>query len=222
MNPEHIIAKRAVKKSASLLKCLSESTPRIEVEFNYGAMLGQLIRFYLPFVPAFLVAILQMYDFSMLLLIESRDELHSKLMVNYFNSSYLSHLIYSYVLALVIYLAPYFGNDYEFIKAERIENFMLGFILYWAAYAIFNTVSLFTSLNHVLFSFLVNRIITPLFSCLNFGFARRLGTFLHIVLICVACVFSSALVHCILFYTSVFQLGLSNPAYNRPPYDYIR
>lgn len=185
-------------------------------------MLGQFIRFYLPFIPTFLVVILQIYDFSLLLLVESTDKLDSCLLLDHFHSNYVGHLFFSYFLALISYLIPYYGNDYELLKLEDIDNFLLAFLLYWAAYAILNTVSLFSSLNHMVISFSVNRIVGPMFKCLNFSLARRFGFFLHFIIMCVAGFFSSALVHCILFYSMAIHLALNNPRYSRPPFDYIR
>lgn len=223
MDPEHVVPKQQQAKWQALLKCFAESKVQVELEFNYAAMLGQLLRFYAPFVAAFFVAILQLYDVLMLLLIESRDELYTpRLMLNYFHANYLAHLVYSYLLALVTYLLPYFGNDYELLKTERTDNFLLAFILYWTAYALLNAVSAFSTFNQALISFIVNRIVLPTVSCLNFSLARKLGFFLHFVVTCIACFFSSALTHCILFYTIVIQLAANNPSYLRQPHDYIR
>lgn len=197
---------------------------RFRLEFNPTAALGQIVRFYIILIPAFIVVILQLYDFWLLNLSEEQSSgLNSVYFLNMFNYSFGNHVKFSVLLTGLCYLVSFAGTDYQQLTSERIYFGLLPFVLYWFAYGVLNVVCLVqTSLNLIL-SYAINKIVLKCVPILASGAFSKFLFVAHVIITCVMGFFSSTLGLCSLFYAIVINLARHNPLHssnNKQKLDY--
>jgi hypothetical protein len=221
-----------MKKSQDFLsKCSMEHY--LELDFNIQAILGQFIRFYILFIPAFLVAILQFYDY-IVLRSSSMDE-NKNISFFFLNGSLTNfwyHFQYSVFINLIIYLTIQFHyanetykfinmsqeldmirNDFEQLNNENIWFSFLPFVLYWSAYSILSTACFFLSLIFSLYSFFLHELFFNLFKFLRKQNVQYVLFGLNVIITVVSGYFASTLAYVNIFYANIMRLCTNNPAY---------
>ena len=223
---------KEMKKSQEFLsKCSMEHY--LELDLNLEAILGQFIRFYILFVPAFLVSILQFYDY--LILRSSSKEENSSISFFFLNKSLTNiwyHIQYSVFINLLIYLIIQFKyvnetykfiapikefeliqNDFEQLNNESIWFTFLPFVLYWCAYCILSTACFFLSLIFGLYSFILHEVVFKLFKFLQNQNVQYVLFVFNVIITIVSGFFASTLAYVNIFYANIMRLCVNNPAY---------
>ena len=212
-------------------KCIDEH--KLELEVNYMAILGQYIRFFMVFVPAFIVAILQFYDFLVVRIGTNdmsrynNDYKSNYMLMNRSNTYFAKHLLFSVLLTFISIVLnsgivknvftqakiSFISNDFILLEKESIWIPFLPFLFYWTAYAILSTASFFISLIYFVYSFILHRIILNIFGFLKSGLVQNLLSVLHLIITICASVFVSSFAHCGIFYAELIRLAANNPRF---------
>ncbi len=192
----------------------------IELEAAILPIFGQFVRFYLLFIPCFLVVIIQFYDFLSILLeicnqqaaINTHDYFILHKLKCYFNY----HLIFSVSISCLTYFVSFtsLGDDYGFLRKEKTYQVLASFILYWFAYAIISIACMFLSIILNVLSFIMHRVIFRLAPFISSNeIFQRIVAFLHLLITLGCSYFAFALTHCSLFYGEIVRLASINPIY---------
>ena len=226
---EHLLHYTSMEEDEEALFRSCKSDHVVEVKVDYEAVLGQIVRFMLPLTPAFLIAILQFYDF--LILRTRQDDKpveNSFFILHMFQSQFEKHFLFSLVLNIMIFIfiaqtellqqgvlfLP--KNDMGLLKAGGVYHTAMGFILYWCSYGIISVATFFLSIIFNVISFLLHNVFFRFLGFLKYNFVQKQMSFLHLI-ITVACgVLASALTHCSLFYGEMLRLASINPIYLLP------
>jgi hypothetical protein len=220
---KHIVHHSLINKDIENKCSMTEND--LQIEIHFASILGQFVRFFILFTPAFLAAIIQFYDYK---LIKQHTELKetngSFLMLNKLHLNFFSHLIFSILIGLIVFLLQtnvfndlivsmriYIPlNDFQQLEMEGISNNLLPFFLYWTAYGIVSIATAFLSLVIKLLSLLIRNIILRIFSFLNNRFIQLLLIFLHLAFTIVGGIYSSALANVCIFYGEIIKLAYFN------------
>ncbi len=228
----HLLHHTSLSPAAvSRLKQAEHCRPQLTIQISYTSILGQLVRFYLPLVPAFIVFIIQFYDFLVLRTSLPDSAFRSRFVLNTPQALFSSHFSHSFVLNAVVYivqsqsftdLVELFDparqflplTDFEQLRLEATYHPWLGFILYWCAFSLISLASYFLSLILNVLSLLVQRGAFKFFSILRSSLLQRFISFCHLIATIFIGFITSALAHCGLFYGEVIRLAAQNPVYS--------
>lgn len=204
---------------------------QIEIEIAYSSILGQFVRFFLVLAPAFIVSIIQFYDFLALRLKDIPDDSYkSYLFLNKVQTFFSYHMMHSLVINILVYvfhsdpiaqlvntIDPHRSflivNDFELMKSEGIFHPCMGFLLYWCAYGLVSLSSYFLSILFNVLSGILNMLFR-VFSLFRNEIVQKLLGLCHLLITIVMGLFSSALAHCSLFYGELMRLASDNPVYS--------
>jgi len=200
-------------------KCLAGHELKVELDFN--SMLGQFVRFFLILTPAFIVAIIQFYDY---LLIRSKNQPSSFFVLSWPQTFFGSHIIFSLFLCILCFflqtnslrylielvdpqrvIVPV--NDFEKLNEEGIHNNLLPIFLYLVGFGIISVTSTFLTAIVYLLSILIKKILLKIFFFLNYPVMHKLLNFILLAITVCSGIFSSALANVFLFYGEMVKLA---------------
>ncbi len=205
--------------------------PQFTINISYSAILGQFVRFYLPLIPAFIVFIIQFYDYLILRTTLPDNAFNSRFVLEKPQNLIKNHMLHSLVLNAVVYIAQsqtftdlieFFDpernyvmlTDFEQLRLEAANHPWLGFIIYWCAFGFISLASYFLSIILNILSFLVHRGAFVLFSVLRSNILQQFISFCHLIATIFSGFICSALAHCSLFYGEILRLAAQNPIYS--------
>lgn len=228
-NPDHLLHHSLPKITIDRTEC----TPILEVQISYQAILGQVIRFFFMFTPAFIVAVIQFFDYMTLKAKKGRDDesFKSYLYLHKLQTLLSYHFMHSLMINLIIFVLQSDGfnqivtvldpkreivlfNDFEKIKAEGIFHPLLGFILYWCAFSVVSLASFFLSGIFNFLSLLIQKFLFKILSFLRANILHKFFAFVHLIVTMLMGVLATTLTHCGLFYGELIRLASENPVYS--------
>ena len=184
-------------------------------------MLGQFVRFFLILTPAFIVAIIQFYDY---LLIRSKNQPSSFFVLSWPQTFFGSHIIFSLFLCILCFVSQTNSlrylielvdpqrvivpvNDFEKLNEEGIHNNLLPIFLYLVGFGIIRVTSTFLTAIVYLLSILIKKILLKMFFFLNYPVMHKLLNFILLAITVCSGIFSSALANVFLFYGEMVKLA---------------
>ena len=216
-SPSHLAKLGSIDQS-SFKKCSNQFI--IELKVSNWAILGQWIRFYAVLMPAFVVLVLQFYDFVLISqrVLDFGFNKTSFLILSQVQTCFRANFVFSLALCVLTWLASMIDsnlleNDFIRLKKENIFHPMLSLSLYWSAFAIISVATCFLSLLFCAFSFLLNRLVLKIFTFIKIPILQKCFMFLHLLFAIICGVISSSLGQATLFYGELVRLCLGNPAY---------
>jgi hypothetical protein len=224
------------KLSENFIKC-TQFKHKLIATPSYSASLGQLIRFYATYMPAFLVVLLQFYDYTNLKDAEktNSDELESRFSANLFlhksQTNHLRNFIFGFFLTTLVYLSQsnaittliesvdpnrscFMKTDYDQLNSEDILFPLLPMVLFWCAYALLSLASFFLSILVFFVSFFIQKVLFKLF---NFIETNLFSVFLltaYFLLDIIALYYVSTLAFCFTFYAELIRVAAVNPNFS--------
>ena len=226
IDPKHLIHHMLVDSTANDVKEKCSAATELFVEVSFNSIAGQFSRFFLIFLPAFIAAILQYYDYLIIKLSKKETSEHSNgfLILNRLQSCFGCHLVFSLLIASICYvlqtnmvnnlihlydpLRVYLPtNDLQQLDREGIYNNFLSILLYWAAYAVISTATVFLSVLVNLLSKIINKIVFRLFKILNFPIFHKLFSLAHLAFTVFIGFFTSGLANVTVFYAETIKLA---------------
>ena len=201
-------------------KC-SSSGQELTVELDFYSMLGQFARFFLILSPAFVVAIIQFYDY---ILIRSKNQPSSFFVLSWPQSLYGSHIVFCLFLCFLCFISQtdalrylieladpqrvfVLENDFEKLNHEGINNNLLPILLYLTGFSIISVASTFLTIIMCVLSVLIKKIFLRLFYFLDIPIVHKLLSLIHLAITIGSGIFSSALANAFLFYGETIRLA---------------
>lgn len=210
---------------------VDQCKPQLDFSIDYMSIFGQYVRFFLVYTPAFILAIIQFFDFTMLKSKLQDDTFKSYLYLHKVQTLFTSHLMHSLIFNIIIYISqtdltaqfiaqvdpersfiPH--NDFELLRTEATFHPLAGFILYWTAFAIISLATLFLSAILNVLSFVLQRVILRFLSFLDAELFHKFFALVHLLASICMGLYSSTLIHCGLFYGEMLKLAAKNPVYS--------
>jgi hypothetical protein len=200
----------------------------LKIVTNYFGILGQYIRFYILFVPCYIVIILQIYD-SLILsgkISENEEKVGGDFFIlNRSHTLFFSHLKYSLFITLGVFIfqtdfvRKFLANnslvlqtDFEILNNHSIWLTFVPFLLYWNAYALLSAATFFLSFLFITFSFIIDKVLCLTF--LKWNISQKLLSILHLTCTGFICFSSPSLAYCSIFYAEMIRLSVKNPKYS--------
>ncbi|CAF0981838.1 unnamed protein product [Brachionus calyciflorus] len=178
---------------------------RISIKFNFIGTLGQFIRFYITYFPAYLVCILQFYDYLYLTKkFEYNDD--SIIFLDHYNSNLKSHLFLSISLICLNLLPKWLQSDFEILNNENVNFVILPFFLYWSAYVTLTILCFFVTLLSTIISFVIKKILLTFIPILKSDYFIRFLAAIHFIVSFAVGFFSWMLTLCLMFYAEFLTL----------------
>ncbi len=209
---------------------VDQCKPQLEFSIAYMSILGQVVRFFLMFTPAFIIVIVQFFDFLSLKTKLQDESFQSYFYLNKVQTLYSSHLMHSLIFNIIIYISqteiavqfialldptrsiiPH--NDFELLKIEGTFHPLAGFLLYWSAFSIISVASVFLSAILNFLSVFLQRAVLKFFVFFEGAFFQKFLALVHLIVSITMGLYSSTLTHCGLFYGEMIKLAAKNPIY---------
>lgn len=209
-NPTHLLRSGKSKNTSQI----NSDGYTIRFKFDFVGSLGQFVRFYGVFFPAFLTAILQFYDIVSL---RSLNPTISSLFLEHYNRNIRIHLCLILVLFSLNFLPTYYKKDSEILSYESLDFSFLPILLHLSAYGMLIILSFFITVISIPIKLFMKKILFRMVPFINSKKAKILCRFFSLALFVTAAFYSSTLAICILFYFELLSIIIyeTDPLFNQ-------